>query len=60
MGTYCPRFKLMNAHFSPFISNSTTSPGPMVGTGRGCDARGGGGALGKPPSSDTSDMVVVV
>jgi hypothetical protein len=58
-GTYCPRFRLMNAHLSPFISSNTTSPGPIVGTARGSGASGGGVVAFGMPSSDTSVMVIV-
>lgn len=58
-GTHCPRFRLTNAHFSPFISSRTTSPGAIVGTSRGGPS-GGGGAPGRPPSSETSDSPEVI
>ena len=58
-GTHCPRLRLINAHFSPFISSRTTSPGPIVGTSRGGPS-GGGGAPGRPPSSETSDSPEVI
>jgi hypothetical protein len=49
----------MNAHFSPFMSSRTTSPGRISGTSRGVGV-GGGGAPATPPSSSIVVVVVVV
>ena len=54
-----PRLRLMNAHFSPFMSSRTTSPGRISGTSRGVGV-GGGGAPATPPSSSIVVVVVVV
>jgi hypothetical protein len=45
--------RLTKAHFSPFMSSSTTSPGPITGTLRFVGT-GGGGAPTKPPSSNSA------